>query len=124
MTSNTLVNRTVVNYKEADFQTYGLQGSPQELLSWHNLSWSDEENAGFFLIKFAPGGASIPHEHLGYEEFVVLEGELTDNDGWVYRAGDCVSLPKGSKHFTRSEKGATAAVFVRDGFKTLEDGVL
>lgn len=111
--------RTTVNWKSANWTTYSLQGKPQEDLTWHNLSWDAKTDSGFFLIKFAPGGISIPHEHLAHEEFVVLEGELEDNDGHVYRAGDCVSLAPGSKHFTRSKTGATSAVFVRGGFRTL-----
>ena len=111
--------RTTVNWKNANWTTYSLQGKPQEDLTWHNLSWDAKTDSGFFLIKFAPGGVSIPHEHLAYEEFVVLEGELEDNDGHVYRAGDCVSLAPGSKHFTRSKTGATSAVFVRGGIRTL-----
>ena len=98
MKSHGTVQRKVVNYKDAEFQVYSLQGKPQEDISWHDISWSDEKNSGFFLVKFEPGGVSIPHEHLGYEEFVILEGELVDHDGWVYRAGDCVSLTAGSRH--------------------------
>ena len=114
--------RTKVNWREAAFETYSLQGEPQNDLTWHNLSWDDATNSGFFLIRFAPGGVSIPHEHLHYEEFVVLEGELEDHDGHVYRAGDCVSLAPGSKHFTRSKNGAVSAVFIRGGFRTLDEG--
>ena len=113
------VRRKVVNYKEADFETYSLQGKPQADLSWHNISWSDEDDSGFFLIKFDPGGVSLPHEHLGTEEFVILEGEIMDHDGWVYRPGDCVSLAKGSRHFSSSNTGAIVAVFVRGGFATI-----
>ena len=113
------VRRKVVNYKEADFETYSLQGKPQADLSWHNISWSDEDDSGFFLIKFDPGGVSLPHEHLGTEEFVILEGEIMDHDGWVYRPGDCVSLAKGSRHFSSSDTGAIVAVFVRGGFATI-----
>ena len=118
------VDRTVVNIHDVEFQTYSLQGEPQKDISWYNISWSDEDNSGFFLIKFAPGGVSIPHEHLGFEEFVIIEGELVDHDGWVYRAGDCVSLTKGSQHYTRSDTGAKVAVFVRGGFRTLDEGEL
>ncbi len=113
------VRRKVVNYKDAEFETYSLQGKPQADLSWHNISWSDEDDSGFFLIKFDPGGVSIPHEHLGTEEFVILEGEIMDHDGWVYRPGDCVSLAKGSRHFSSSNTGAIVAVFVRGGFTTI-----
>jgi quercetin dioxygenase-like cupin family protein len=114
--------RTKVNWREALFSTYSLQGKPQDDLTWHNISWDDASDSGFFLIRFAPGGVSIPHEHLHFEEFVVLEGELEDHDGTVYRAGDCVSLAPGSKHFTRSKGGAVSAVFVRGGFRTLDEG--
>ena len=119
MSVESKVRRKVVNYKDAEFETYSLQGKPQADLSWHNISWSDEDDSGFFLIKFDPGGVSIPHEHLGYEEFVILEGEIADHDGWVYRPGDCVSLAKGSRHFSSSENGAIVAVFVRGGFTTI-----
>lgn len=122
MSAKSSKQRTKVNWREAAFETYSLQGKPQQDLSWHNLSWDDATNSGFFLIRFAPGGVSIPHEHLAYEEFVVLEGELEDHDGTVYRAGDCVSLAPGTKHFTRSEHGAVSAVFIRGGFRTLEAG--
>jgi quercetin dioxygenase-like cupin family protein len=114
--------RTKVNWREAAFSTYSLQGKPQADLSWHNLSWDDATSSGFFLIRFAPGGVSIPHEHLAHEEFVVLEGELEDHDGTVYRAGDCVSLAPGTRHFTRSKHGAVSAVFIRGGFRTLDQG--
>jgi len=120
MSAKRKVRRKVVNFKEANFETYSLQGKPQADLSWHNISWSDEDNSGFFLIKFEPGGVSIPHEHLGYEEFVILEGELSDHDGWIYRTGDCVSLSKGSRHFSTSKTGAIVAVFVRGGFITID----
>ena len=48
-----------------------------------------------------------------------MEGEIADHDGWVYRPGDCVSLPKGSRHYTTSKTGAIVAVFVRGGFETI-----
>ncbi len=119
MSAKRKVRRKVVNYKEADFETYSLQGKPQADLSWHNISWSDKDDSGFFLIKFDSGGVSLPHEHLGTEEFVILEGEIVDHDGWVYRPGDCVSLAKGSRHFSSSDTGAIVAVFVRGGFATI-----
>ena len=121
---NKIQQRKVVNYRDADFATYGLQGKPQDDISWHNISWSDEDNCGFFLVRFAPGGVSIPHEHLGSEEFIILEGELTDHDGYTYRQGDCVSLSKGSKHYSSSKTGAVVGVFVRGGFETISEAEL
>ncbi len=113
------MERSVINVEEADWKTYSLQGRPQEDISWHNISWSDADDTGFFLLKFKPGGESIAHEHLGFEEFIVLKGELIDHDGYVYRQGDCVSLSAGSRHFTRSEQETIVGVFVRGGFRTI-----
>jgi len=114
--------RNVVNFKDADFKTYGLQGAEQSDLSWCNISYDEKTGNGAFIIKFDPGGVSIEHEHLGFEEFVLLEGDLTDHDGYRYNVGDVVSLPSGSRHRTVSENGAIVAVFVRDGFRTLSSG--
>ena len=111
--------RTLVNAFTAEYEPYGLQGREQSDISWHNISWSEETQSGFFLVKIHPGGVSIPHEHLGIEEFVILEGELEDSDGTLYKTGDCVSLESGSRHFSKSATGATVAVFVRGGFKTV-----
>lgn len=124
MATDATVDRTVVNYRDAPFETYHLQGEPQDDVQWCNISWEDETGDGFFLIRFSPGAVSIPHEHLGYEEFVLLEGDLTDQDGWRYKPGDCVSLPSGSRHYTKSEEGATVAVFIRGGFRTLPEGTI
>jgi ChrR-like protein with cupin domain len=113
-------SRRMVNFKAAKFEAYSLQGRLQDDLSWHNLSYDVKSGQGFFLIRFKPGGRSIPHEHLGFEEFVVLKGAIEESDGTVYKTGDCVSLAPGSKHVSASSKGAIVAVFVRGGFRTLQ----
>lgn len=119
-TTGRLVRTVSVNYRTAVFETYGLQGMPQEDLTWCNISYDEGTGHGFFLIRFAPNGRSIPHQHLGFEEFVVLEGEITDSNGRTYRTGDCVSLPPGSRHFSTSATGCVTAVVVRGGFRTLD----
>ena len=52
----------------------------------------------------------------------VLDGEVEDSDGHVYKQGDFASLRPGSKHFSISHTGCTVAVFIRGGFRTLDDG--
>jgi hypothetical protein len=49
----------------------------------------------------------------------VIEGEVIDNDGYVYRPGDFVLLKEGTQHNSYTKTGATLAVFVR----TLEDNL-
>lgn len=66
-----------------------------------------------YLIRFAPGAKSLPHEHAGPEEFLVLEGELVDSDGKVLKAGDFVHYEAGSKHHSVSPDGCLLLVILR-----------
>ena len=84
-----------------------------------NISYDADAGEGCYLVRFAPGAGSTPHEHIGHEEFLVLDGSLTDCDGTVYRRSDFVSLKPGSKHVSVSEDGATLLVFIRGGFRAL-----
>ena len=69
---------------------------------------------GFHIYRMEPGAASQPHEHTCHEQFLVLEGEVIDHDGYVYKPGDFVLLKEGTQHNSRTETGATLAVFVRE----------
>jgi len=119
MTDTLASKRRMFSVDDAPWETYSLQGKPQKDCAWANLSYDDETGEGCFLFRFDPGSRSIAHEHLGFEEFVILKGSIVDNDGTTYRAGDFVSLKPGSRHWSYSEGGATVAVFVRGGFRTL-----
>jgi anti-sigma factor ChrR (cupin superfamily) len=61
----------------------------------------------------APGTQSQPHEHTCHEQFLVLDGEVIDHDGHVYKPGDFVLLKEGTMHNSHTETGATLAVFIR-----------
>ncbi len=119
MASKLDAKRRVVNAFTADYEPYAIKDREQSAILWHNISWSEETESGFFLVRFEPGGESTPHEHLGTEEFVVLEGTIEDCDGHVYQPGDCVSLSSGSRHYSHSQEGCTVAVFIRGGFKNV-----
>ena len=56
-----------------------------------------------------------------YETRTLLDGEIEDCDGAIYKKNDLVSLKPGSKHFSVSHTGCTVAVFIRGGFRTLEN---
>ena len=64
-------------------------------------------------MKFLPGARTLHHIHGGYEEFLVLDGTLTDNDGYVYNKGDFATLTPGSSHYSYSETGCKVLVFMR-----------
>ena len=120
--------RTVVNVETATFRTeppHRMKRADRSDrparggVSYCNISYDAEAGEGCYLVRFAPGAGSTPHEHIGHEEFLVLDGTLTDCDGTVYRRNDFVSLKPGSKHVSVSEDGATLAVFIRGGFRAL-----
>ena len=87
--------------------------------SYLQLDDTFPEASGFHIYRMEPGSSSQPHEHTCHEQFLVLEGELIDNDGYVYTAGDFVLLKNGTQHSSRTETGATLAVFIRSPEKSV-----
>lgn len=63
------------------------------------------------LVRYAPNSTFPHHEHLGGEEFFVLEGEFGDEHG-TYPAGTYVRNPVGTSHAPRvGEQGCV--IFVK-----------
>ncbi len=119
--------RTIVNVETAAFGAETPHGMKRNRrarpgVTYCNISYDAAAGEGCYLVRFAPGTGSTPHEHIGHEEFLVLDGTLTDCDGAVYRRNDFVSLKPGSKHVSVSEDGCTLAVFIRGGFRALGNG--
>ena len=54
------------------------------------LNKTVENGVGFHVYRMAPGMTTETHMHTSHEEFFVLEGDITDNDGTEYVAGDLV----------------------------------
>ena len=69
---------------------------------------------GFHVYRMAPGTTTLPHEHLGDEEFLLIEGDLTDHDGHAYRPGDLVWLRAGTRHCSSTVGGCLLAVYLPD----------
>ena len=61
------------------------------------------------LVRYAPGSHFAAHVHGGGEEFLVLEGVFSDENG-DYPAGTYVRNPVGSKHAPASASGCTILV--------------
>ena len=66
-----------------------------------------------------PGAKTIPHEHVNYEEFYMLEGELIDPDCKTFKKGDFVTFEPTSSHSSYTEKGCLILVFMRSRNKTI-----
>lgn len=103
--------RRVVHSRSVAFDTYDLEGPVQPEMSWLPLSFDRQAGQGCYLMRMQPGAVTIAHVHPGMEEFLVLEGELIDDDGAVFRSGDFVSYAAGTGHNSRTETGCLIAVF-------------
>ncbi len=104
----------------ASLLPYDRFGVYQPELEWLPLSGERGSDFECFLLRFKPGAASLPHEHTAGEEFLVLEGELEDNDGRILKAGDFVVYEPGSKHFSRSPSGCLLLVILRGSNRLIE----
>ena len=104
--------RKVVSiYDESAFTPSEPDGEYENGTSFIQLNPDAERFVGFYIYRMAPGSQSTPHMHGGAEEFLVVDGELTDNDGTTYRTGDVVFLAAGTEHTSHSEKGCIVAVY-------------
>jgi anti-sigma factor ChrR (cupin superfamily) len=117
--------RQVIATHEENFKPYDRYGEPVAGMSWLPLS-GDRLNDQFecFLLRMTAGARSRPHEHTGFEEFLVMEGELVDCDGSSYRAGDFVRFSPGSKHSSHTPGGCTLLVMLRGRNRALGEDEL
>ena len=76
------------------------------------LNDEQEPGVGFHADKMAPGMTTEAHIHTSHEEFFVLEGDITDNDGTEYGAGDLVLLKAGTQHNSTTKNGCTLLVYI------------
>ena len=113
--------RHIVNCSEVEMKPYDRYGQARDDMDWFHLSGKAEEGFECFLLRFKPGACSTPHEHSGYEQFLMLEGELEDCDGTVFKAGDFVSFEPGSKHHSISPGGCMMLVILRGQNYALEE---
>ncbi|MEX0807686.1 MAG: cupin domain-containing protein [Dongiaceae bacterium] len=106
-----LPGRQVIRRSERAFLEYDLEGPPQPEMEWLPISYDRKTGQGCYLMRMAPGAVTIPHNHPGMEEFLIVEGELTDSDGTVFRAGDFVSYDGGTWHNSWTGPGCVIVVF-------------
>jgi anti-sigma factor ChrR (cupin superfamily) len=113
--------RQIIATSSDQFKPYDRYGDPITGMSWIPLS-GELLNGSFecFLLRMDAGAQSNPHEHTGFEEFLVLEGELIDCDGCCYRKGDFIRLLPGSKHSSHTPDGCTLLVMLRGNNRLLE----
>jgi anti-sigma factor ChrR (cupin superfamily) len=109
-----MIKRKITNLSNVEFVPFDNYGSPVPGMSWHKISYSKENGGqGTYVLKMEPGSKSLPHEHTGFEEFLMLDGELIDPDGKIFKKGDFISFEPGSKHSSHTIKGCLVLVFMR-----------
>jgi len=116
--------RQIIDTRGAVLRPDDRYGEPTPGLSWLPLDFDEARGEGLYLVRFAPGASSLPHEHVFGEAFIVLEGVLIDSDGHQLRAGEFVRYASGSRHFSTSPEGCLLGVFLRGRNRRLTAGEL
>jgi len=109
-----MTKRKITDLYDVKFVPFDNYGTEVPGMSWYKISY-DKKNGGYgsYLLKMEPGAKSLPHTHTGYEEFLMLDGELTDTDGKIFKEGDFVTFEPGSKHSSHTKSGCLVLVFMR-----------
>lgn len=105
-------DQRVANIREAAFAPWIDSDGTDSGTATLQLDDTQPQGVGFHVYRMAPGSRSEPHEHSADEQFLVLEGELIEHDGTVYRPGDLVWLRAGTRHWSRTETGCLLAVHI------------
>ena len=109
-----MIKRKITNPHDVKFVPFDNYGAVVPGMSWHKISYSKENGGqGTYVLKMEAGAKSLPHEHTGFEEFLMLDGELIDPDGKIFKKGDFISFEPGSNHSSHTINGCLVLVFMR-----------
>ena len=113
--------RKITKLNELKFKPFDKYGKPIKGWSWHKVSFDEKTNIGIYISKLDPNTKTIPHIHTGHEEFLILDGELIDSDGTVFKKGDLVSYEPNSSHSSFTKKGCLILTFMRGHNKQIKE---
>ena len=105
--------RKITDTLNLKFEPFDRYGSVIPGMSWHKISFNKKSGYGTYISKLEPGTKTTSHTHLGFEEFFILEGELIDSDGVIFKKGDFVTFGPGTKHSSHTQKGCLILTFMR-----------
>ena len=105
--------RKITKLDNLKFKPFDKYGEPIAGWTWHKISFDEKTNFGTYISKLEPGTKTIPHIHSGHEEFLILDGELIDSDGTIFKKGDFVSYKPNSSHSSYTKKGCLILTFMR-----------
>ena len=105
--------RKITKLDNLKFKPFDKYGKTIKGWYWHKISFNEKTNFGTYISKLEPGTKTLPHLHTGYEEFLILEGELIDSDGTIFKKGDFISYEPNSSHSSYTNKGCLILTFMR-----------
>lgn len=104
--------RRIANIKEAAFTPFVYPDGValgDEILQ---LDTDKPLGEGFHVYRMPAGMRTRSHIHNGHEQFLILEGELIEDDGTVFRTGDLVFYRDGTEHNSYTPNGCLLAVHI------------
>ena len=111
--------RKITNPFNVKFEPFDNYGSVVPGMNWHKITYNNETGQGTYILNMDPETKSLPHQHINYEEFMMLDGELIDPDNKILKKGDIVTFEPGSKHSSYTKNGCLILVFMREKNKPL-----
>ncbi|MEQ8664573.1 MAG: cupin domain-containing protein [Rhodospirillales bacterium] len=112
--------RAIRRCDAADFVPYDRYGTVLDGMTWRPLSVDEDGDLDIYMLRMEPGAQSYPHEHVGAEQFLVLEGSLIDCDGTRISAGHFARFEAGSTHHSTTEEGCLLLVMLRTRNRRLD----
>ena len=113
--------RKITNPSNVKFEPFDSYGSAVPGMNWHKITYNKETGLGTYILKMDPGAKSLSHEHINYEEFIMLDGELIDPDNKVFKKGDFITFEPGSSHSSYTKNGCLLLVFQRSKNKLIKN---
>ena len=112
--------RKITNLNNLKFKPFDKYGETIKGWTWHKINFDEKTNFGTYVSKLEPGTKTLQHIHTGFEDFLILEGELIDSDGTVFKKGDFISYNPNSNHSSYTKKGCLILTFMRGHNKRID----
>ncbi len=113
-------DRKIANIFEANYVDFVYDDGVAFGDSILQLDDSQPLGVGFHVYRMPAGMTTRPHRHNGHEQFLLLDGELIENDGTVFKKGDLVFLRDGTEHCSYTPNGCLLAVHIAGPEVTVE----
>lgn len=113
-------DRKIANINEATFTPFVYDDGLALGDAILQLDQDQPLGIGFHVYRMPAGMTTRGHRHNGHEQFLILEGELHESDGTIFRKGDLVFYRDGSEHNSFTPDGCLLAVHIAGPEVTVE----